>query len=181
MEPGWHPSSFSVRIFIRGCSNTNKAENPNENRIKTELERISVFFEDLDENKRAIILPLIQNAAFMKATLEDLQEIIVKEGPVEFYQNGANQKGKKPSSTLQSYNALIKNYASVIKTLSAMLPPEHRFAFKAWEPKEKTPEEIRAEVAAADERARKIDEEIRAAAEKQKKQREAEAAHGVQR
>ena len=60
----------------------------------------------------------------MKVTLEDLQRIINEEGVTETYQNGANQRGIKQSATLQSYNSLIKNYASVIKTLSQLLPKE---------------------------------------------------------
>ena len=97
-----------------------------EARIKDELNRISAFFEDADGNQRAIVTPLIQNAAFMKVTLEDLQEIINAEGVTDEYQNGANQRGIKQSATLQSYNSLIKNYASVIKALSQIVPPEKK-------------------------------------------------------
>lgn len=93
-------------------------------RINSERETIEFFFKDLAESKKAIITPLIQNAAFMKVTLECLQEKINSEGVTEIYQNGANQCGVKQSATLQSYNSLIKNYASVIKTLSQLLPPE---------------------------------------------------------
>ena len=121
-----------------------------EERINDELTRISRRFEKADGNQRAIAAPLIQNAAFMKVTLEDLQEIINAEGVVDEYKNGANQYGMKQSATLQSYNALIKNYASVIKTLSQILPPEER-----QEAKRKTPEEIMAERAAENERFRK--------------------------
>ena len=95
-----------------------------EERIKTEIERISKHFENVNESQRAIVTPLLQNAAFMKVTLEDLQRIINEEGVTETYQNGANQRGIKQSATLQSYNSLIKNYASVIKTLSQLLPKE---------------------------------------------------------
>ena len=97
-----------------------------EEKIREELERISRYFENVDENQRAIVTPLLQNAAFMKVTLEDLQDIINKEGVTETYQNGANQRGIKQSATLQSYNSLIKNYASVIKTLSQLLPKQER-------------------------------------------------------
>ena len=95
-------------------------------RIKKELDRISFYFELADGNQRAIVTPLLQNAAFMKATLEDLQEIINAEGVIDEYKNGKDQYGTKQSATLQSYNALIKNYASVIKTLAGLLPPEER-------------------------------------------------------
>ena len=91
-------------------------------RIKSEFKRIALFFQELDEKKRDLVIPLIQNAAFMKVTLEDLQEIIIRDGVTEEYQNGANQHGIKQSATLQSYNALIKNYSSVIRSLAQYLP-----------------------------------------------------------
>lgn len=99
-----------------------------EKRIFSELTRISVYFDSLDENQRAVIAPLIQNAAFMKITLEDLQRIINDEGVIDTYQNGANQRGTKQSAALQSYNALVKNYAAVIKSLFSFLPPAERQA-----------------------------------------------------
>lgn len=92
--------------------------------IENEKNRIGHYFDGMPENKKAIISPLIQNAAFMKVTLESLQARINSEGVTEIYQNGANQCGVKQSATLQSYNSLIKNYAGAIKTLSQLLPPE---------------------------------------------------------
>lgn len=99
-----------------------------EDRIKEEFERISKWFTDMDENERAVIDPIMQNSAFMKVTLDDLQEIINAEGVVDHYQNGANQHGLKQSATLQGYNALVKNYAAVNKTLFSLLPSMKRTA-----------------------------------------------------
>lgn len=70
------------------------------------------------------MIPLIQNVAFMKVTLEDLQREINENGATDTYQNGANQWGVKQSATLQSYNALIKNYNTAIKTLSQFIPKQ---------------------------------------------------------
>ncbi|MBR2587480.1 hypothetical protein IKE71_03885 [Candidatus Saccharibacteria bacterium] len=95
-----------------------------ETRIKNELSRITVFFENIAANKKAILAPLLQNAAFMKVTLEDLQETINAEGATDYYQNGENQKGYKPSATLQSYNSLMKNYTAVITAVTKHLPEE---------------------------------------------------------
>ena len=98
-------------------------------RINSEFDRIIGFFEDLNFNDREVLLPLIQNAAFMRITLEDLQELIQRDGVVEVYRNGENQYGTKQSAALQSYNSLIKNYSAVIKSLKDSLPPERRAAF----------------------------------------------------
>ena len=82
----------------------------------------------------------------MGVTLEDLQEIIAEQGPVEAYQNGANQYGMKQSAALQSYNTLIKNYATVLKNLATWLPPMARpknpvEAFRAGREEEEEEEE----------------------------------------
>ena len=103
-----------------------KKEISKEERISREIERLSNLFSDADENKKEIISTLIQNAGFMRIALEDLQEIINRDGTVERYQNGANQFGIKQSAAVQSYNALVKNYAAVIKTLSGIIPPVHK-------------------------------------------------------
>ena len=149
-----------------------------EKRIAEELKRIEVFFADLADNKKAIVAPLLQNAAFMKITLDDLQELINTDGVVDVYQNGANQNGTKQSATLQSYNSLIKNYTTVTKKLFDLLPyvPEKR---ELWQPVEKTEEEREAEWEREKEHQRKLREELDRAVELQRKQREEWAARGL--
>lgn len=101
----------------------------------------------------------------MKVTLEDLQKVINTEGVTEEYQNGANQRGVKQSAALQSYNSLIKNYASVIKALSQLLPPEKKAtaysSFQILNPREKTEEELEAERRELEEEADYWSEEAR--------------------
>lgn len=99
-------------------------ENAIEIRIKKENDRLMELFKNAGNDILQVATPLIQNSAFMKATLEDLQEEIKLEGVVDIYQNGSNQFGKKQSATLQSYNALIKNYNTVTKTIIGMLPDD---------------------------------------------------------
>lgn len=91
--------------------------------IDAELSRINFYFSRMKENERAMVQPLIDNAAFMRVVLDELQENIKQNGAVEAYQNGANQKGIKQSAALQAYNAMIKNYAGVVKTLAGLVPP----------------------------------------------------------
>lgn len=119
------------------------AENTKEKRIKAELKRLQAKFELVDANQREVVAQLLQNAAFMAVTLQDLQEIINAQGVTDEYRNGANQYGTKASATLQSYNALIKNYANVIKTLAQLVPPERKPEPPA--PPKPTPEEAEAE------------------------------------
>lgn len=97
-----------------------------ETRIKQELIRLEEIYRGLPENKLAIVIPLLENASFMKITLEDLQESINRNGCSEEYKNGENQYGKKAAADLQAYNSLIKNYNTISDRLEKLLPPEQR-------------------------------------------------------
>lgn len=107
--------------------NSEKIEELSKNvRISEEYARLASKFVNADKNKRAVIESLLQNAAFMAVTLQDLQEIINEEGATEVYQNGEHQHGLKQSSAMQAYNSLVKNYMNVMKSLTTLVPPEER-------------------------------------------------------
>lgn len=93
-----------------------------ETRIKREREKLAEVFAKMDENKRKTAEKLMDNAAFMAVTLEDLRDSINENGCVSEYQNGENQKGTKKSPEVEVYNTMIKNYTTVIKTLCDLLP-----------------------------------------------------------
>lgn len=82
------------------------------------------MFKEIEEKKKKTVEKLVINAAFMAISLEDLQNIINEKGYTEEYQNGANQKGVKKCSEVEIYNTMIKNYSSVIKQLTDLLPKD---------------------------------------------------------
>lgn len=90
-------------------------------RSKKEYARLKKQISALDAKNKALAEPLMQNVAFMKVTLEDLQEEVNVYGTTEEYQNGQNQSGCKQSAALQAYNATVKNYNSCVKTLAQIL------------------------------------------------------------
>ena len=99
-----------------------KQEKTKEQRIKSEKTRLKGLFKELDDNKRKLVTPLIEKAAFMGVELDDLQAIIEKDGWTSEYKNGANQFGTKKSPEAETYIALSKNYAAVIKQLVDLVP-----------------------------------------------------------
>ena len=143
---------------------------PKNTRIAEELKRISVWYSDIPDNQLAIISGLLQNSAFMKVTLDDLAAEITASGSVDEYQNGANQSGKKISAAVQSYNALLKNYLATTKTLAGYLPYTYQEQSPALDRFNSEIEEIEKET--EEERQARINAEIAAAAEKQKRDRE---------
>lgn len=93
-----------------------------EERIKAEFKQLKTLCDGLSDSKMAVALPLIEQAAFMRITLTDLQAEINEAGCVEEYQNGRNQSGCKVTAALQAYNSTVKNYAAVCERLDRILP-----------------------------------------------------------
>ena len=93
-----------------------------EERIKKEIRRLKRIFNKMDDDTKKATQSLIENAAFMTVTLEDLQETINREGVISEYQNGANQWGTKKSPEVEVYNTMIKHYMNIIKQLTDLLP-----------------------------------------------------------
>lgn len=94
--------------------------------IKKEVNRLKKLFADLEENKKKLAKNLIENAAFMSITLEDLKKDIVKYGVKETYVNGKDQFGFKESIESKTYNTMIKNYMNIIKQLNDMMPEQKK-------------------------------------------------------
>lgn len=67
-----------------------KTELTKEEKIKKEKRRIRRALSDLDKNKLAVVEPLINTAAYCAASLDELEEIIDRDGYTVEYQNGAN-------------------------------------------------------------------------------------------
>lgn len=103
-----------------------KTEKTKEQRIKSEKSRLKRIFKELDENKKNLVTPLIEKAAFMSVELDDLQETIEQDGWTSEYKNGENQYGTKKSPEADTYIALSKNYAAVIKQLTDLVPAAKR-------------------------------------------------------
>ena len=95
-----------------------------EKRVNQEIKRLKQILRDLDadEKKMKAANSLIENAAFMAITLEDLMEKINQEGCVSRYQNGENQWGTKQSPETKTYNQMLKNHMSITKQLTDLLP-----------------------------------------------------------
>ena len=97
-----------------------------EEKIEKEKRRLKSIFKELEDGKKKLVTPLIEKAAFMSVELDSLQEILQQEGWVSEYKNGANQYGTKKSPEAETYIALSKNYAAVVKQLVELVPPAKR-------------------------------------------------------
>lgn len=92
--------------------------------IKSEKRKLAGIYTRLDKKTKKAVDSLVDEAAFMAASLYELRKTIDKKGYTEEYQNGANQKGVKKCSEVEIYNTMIKNYSAIVKQLTDLIPKE---------------------------------------------------------
>lgn len=90
--------------------------------IKKEKNRLKKIFKDISEDKKKLCEPLMQNAAFMAVTLEELQKNIASEGAVIMAVNGNGFETLQENPSQKSYNTMINRYTAIIKQLQDLLP-----------------------------------------------------------
>lgn len=93
-----------------------------ENRVKRRIKELQEIFNNVDEDKKKVVGPLINYVAKMEAQLDELLTQLDRVGFVEEYQNGENQFGKKESTESRAYSNVFKNYVNSIRTLLTCLP-----------------------------------------------------------
>lgn len=99
-----------------------KKDMTKDEKINAEIKRLDRILSQIEIKTKKSIDSLIKNAAFMAVSLDELQAIVNEKGYTEEYQNGANQHGIKKCSEVEIYNVLVKNYMSVMKQITDLLP-----------------------------------------------------------
>ena len=89
--------------------------------IKKEMRKLRRLFKNLPKDKRQAADGLIQEAAFMRATLEEARHIIDQQGIIEVFEQGSQRFLREHPAT-KVYNTMINRYAAVCKQLFDMVP-----------------------------------------------------------
>jgi len=96
-------------------------------RIKKENDRLLNLFDNMDGKKKSVILGLIERAAFMRVTLEDLEADINISGMTEKFKQGENQPEytrERPAARL--YNTMNASYQKIVNQLTNLLPADEQ-------------------------------------------------------
>jgi hypothetical protein len=112
----WHKWPKKVVKFMRLYSNEEK-----DRQTKKEMLKLRRLFKNLPKDKMKAADGLIQEAAFMKVTLEETRHVIDQEGILEKFEQGA-QKFLREHPATKVYNTMIQRYATVCKQLFDMIP-----------------------------------------------------------
>jgi predicted transcriptional regulator len=102
-----------------------KKELSKADRITKEEKRLKVIYKDLSKDKKSIVEGLIYRAAYMRIMLEDYEKDLDEKGYVEqFSQSEKLEPYERERPVARLYNTANKNYQSIIKQLSDLLPKE---------------------------------------------------------
>ena len=91
--------------------------------VNREINRLTNLFKEIDTNKRLTAKGLIEEASFMKATLQELKVMIDEDGPIDEMPQG-EYSILREHPALKSYNTMVQRYTNIINQLTNLHPKE---------------------------------------------------------
>lgn len=93
--------------------------------VSKEIRRLNNVFKEIDHNKKQLADGLIKRAAFMRTNLEIYENDLEEKGYVEmFSQSEKTDPYERERPVARLYNSLNKNYQSIMKQLTDLLPKD---------------------------------------------------------
>lgn len=96
-----------------------------ESEIKKEVTRLKKLYKELGKDKIKFLEGIINEAAFMKITLEETRTTLLEEGMTEIFEQG-KQKFKRNNPSVDIYTTFINRYSNVMKQLIDLLPKQEK-------------------------------------------------------
>ena len=90
-------------------------------RQNKEYKRLKALLKPLGEEKLKAVDGMIQRAAFMRIALEDLEDVIDREGVLDLFEQG-DYTYNREHPAMKSYNQTIKNYNATMKQIIDSIP-----------------------------------------------------------
>lgn len=94
-----------------------------EKKVKQEINRIKKLYKDFPKEKARALEGLINEAAFMRISLEDTRNDLMKNGLTEIFEQG-EQCFKRERPECKIYSTFMQRYSGVMKQLIDLLPAE---------------------------------------------------------
>lgn len=97
-------------------------------RVKAEKKRLMDVFSGVDEQKLSVVIGLIDRAAFMRCTLEDLEAEIKENGETELFSQGKEEPYYRETPCSKKYDTRSAIYLKIIAKLREELPKQEQGA-----------------------------------------------------
>ena len=95
-----------------------------EKAIKKEENRLKKIYTGIEKKRKNVIPGLIQRAAFMRISLEELEQDLNIYGFTEWFSQGDQEPYKRKRPEADLYNTMNSNYQKIIKQLTDLLPKD---------------------------------------------------------
>lgn len=96
-----------------------------DDKVKREINRLKREYKDIPKNKMNVVQGLIVQASRLRISLDSLWEDIVENGDVELFSQSENQTPyERERPVARIFNTRDKNYQSIIKQLTDLMPKE---------------------------------------------------------
>ena len=92
--------------------------------IKKEKKRLAAIYKDIELKRKNTINGLIERAAFMRVSLDELEDSLNNDGFVEMFSQGEQEPYERKRPTADIYNQINNSYQKIIKQLTDLLPKE---------------------------------------------------------
>ena len=94
-------------------------------RIQKEIRRLNAIYSKIGKKEKSAIDGLVKRAAFMRVTLEDMEEDLDTNGFTElFTQSEKTDPYERERPVARLYNTMNKNFQSIMKQLSDFIERE---------------------------------------------------------
>ena len=94
-------------------------------KIKKEIRRLNRIYKNIPKNEKAVIEGLIRRAAYMRVTLEEMEEDLNTNSYIEmFTQSKDLEPYERERPVARLYNTLNKNYQTIMKQLAEFVEKE---------------------------------------------------------
>ena len=91
--------------------------------VNNEISRLTNLFKDIDSNRKLTAKGLIEEAAYMRITLQELKVEIDKSGPIDEMPQG-DYSILREHPALKAYNTMVQRYTNIIDKLTNLHPKE---------------------------------------------------------
>jgi len=90
-----------------------------EEKINKEIKRLNSIYKDLPKKEKAVIDGLVKRAAYMRITLEEMEQDLNENGFVEWFsQSEKTEPYERERPVARLYNTINKNFQGIMKQLS---------------------------------------------------------------
>lgn len=90
--------------------------------IKAEENRLTAVYKDMESKQNKVVSGLIRRAAFMRISLNEMEDDINQNGYTESFSQGNQEPYQRKRPVCELYNTMNTNYQKIIKQLSDLLP-----------------------------------------------------------